>query len=63
MALVPFGKIADRFGRRRIFAAGMGGHALFSLACALAPTGAALIAFRVAQGLAGAMTFATPWPS
>jgi EmrB/QacA subfamily drug resistance transporter len=59
MALVPFGKIADRFGRRRFFAAGMGAHTLFSLACALAPTGEALIGFRVAQGLGGAMTFAT----
>ena len=59
MALVPFGKMADRFGRRRFFAAGMGAHTLFSLACALAPSGGALIAFRVAQGLGGAMTFAT----
>jgi EmrB/QacA subfamily drug resistance transporter len=59
MSLVPFGKAADRFGRRLVFALGMGGHTLFSLACALAPSGAALIGFRVAQGLSGAMTFAT----
>ena len=59
LSLVPFGKAADRFGRRLVFALGMGGHTLFSLACALAPSGAALIGFRVAQGLAGAMTFAT----
>jgi len=59
MALVPFGKIADRFGRRRIFAAGMGAHTLFTLACALAPSGPLLIAFRAAQGIGGAMMFAT----
>ena len=59
LSLVPFGKAADRFGRRLVFALGMGGHTLFSLACALAPSGAALIGFRVAQGLSGAMTFAT----
>jgi EmrB/QacA subfamily drug resistance transporter len=59
MALVPFGRIADLAGRKRIFAVGIGAHTVFSLACALAPTGAALILFRVLQGFGGAMMFAT----
>jgi EmrB/QacA subfamily drug resistance transporter len=59
IALVPFGKLADIHGRKRIHVAGT---ALFSLACGLAglagsvPT---LIVLRVFQGIGVSMVFAT----
>ena len=53
--LVPGGRIADRFGRRRVFLIGMAGFAAASAACAAAPSAEALIAARVAQAAAGAL--------
>ncbi len=47
--------LGDRFGRRRIFAAGIGLFALASAACALAGTADALIAARAAQGAGAAL--------
>src|SRR5215831_12754197 len=47
--------LADRFGRRKLFATGLALFACASAACALAPTAEALIAARTVQGLAGAM--------
>jgi EmrB/QacA subfamily drug resistance transporter len=49
------GSLADLFGERRVFALGVGGFGLVSLACALAPTSGALIACRALQGVAGAL--------
>lgn len=52
--LVPAGKFADRAGHKRVF---LGGSVLFtisSLACALAPTAALLIAFRLVQAVGAA---------
>ncbi|MGW6706810.1 MFS transporter [Streptomyces sp. NPDC054956] len=49
-----FGRIADLFGRRRIFLAGLALLALSSLAGGLATTPEALLAARVLQGLATA---------
>jgi EmrB/QacA subfamily drug resistance transporter len=49
------GAAGDRFGRRRMFLLGVGGFALASLACALAPTLAFLLAARFVQGAAAAM--------
>jgi EmrB/QacA subfamily drug resistance transporter len=51
--LLSAGFLADRFGRKRMLCTG---YALFSLgafACALAPSGGWLIAFRVLQALGG----------
>ncbi len=55
--LLPFGRLADQFGRKRIFLLGMIFLAVTSLACALANSLAALVVFRALQGIASAMVF------
>jgi EmrB/QacA subfamily drug resistance transporter len=47
--------LGDRFGRRRMFATGLGVFTLASAAAALAPSMEALIAARAVQGLGGAL--------
>src|SRR6267378_6851093 len=47
--------LGDRFGRRRMLAVGLGIFTLSSAAAALAPSAAALIAARAAQGIGGAI--------
>ena len=47
--------LGDRFGRRRIFATGIGLFTVASAAAALAPSMDALIAARAVQGLGGAL--------
>jgi EmrB/QacA subfamily drug resistance transporter len=49
------GSIADRVGRARVFKVGLATFTAASLACSLAPSTGWLIAFRVVQGVAGAM--------
>jgi len=49
------GSLSDLFGRKRVFAAGLIGFAVTSLACAAAPTAPVLIAARALQGIAGAL--------
>jgi EmrB/QacA subfamily drug resistance transporter len=53
--LITGGKLGDRFGRKRIFLIGTTGFALASLACGLSGSLTQLVAFRVLQGLFGAM--------
>ncbi|GLI26285.1 MFS transporter [Agromyces rhizosphaerae] len=57
--LLVFGTLADRFGRRRMLLIGITIFALSSVVAALAPTGEALIASRVVQGVGGAMILPT----
>lgn len=57
--LVPFGRIADIKGRKRIFLLGMWVFSIASVLCAAAPSADLLIVFRWMQGLGGAMTFGT----
>lgn len=53
--LLVGGALGDRFGRRRVFAVGVGIFALASLACGAAPTSAWLIGARAVQGVGAAL--------
>src|SRR6266700_3932905 len=53
--LMTAAAVGDRFGRRRVFAVGLGVFAAGSAACALAPGAGALIAARTVQGVGAAM--------
>jgi MFS family permease len=57
--LVPFGKLADMHGRKRVFMLGIAGYALFSFLTPFSPVAAVFIALRAAQGAGGAMIFGT----
>jgi EmrB/QacA subfamily drug resistance transporter len=53
------GTLADRFGRKRIFVAGLAIFTLASLVCGLADSATFLIVGRAVQGVGGAAMFAT----
>ena len=57
--LVPFGRLADIRGRKRIFQIGIVIDAAASILCAVSPSGVWLISFRALQGVGGAMIFGT----
>jgi EmrB/QacA subfamily drug resistance transporter len=57
--IVPFGRVADILGRKKIFVLGVLIFTVSSLASALAPAAGFLIAARFVQGIGGAMLFAT----
>jgi MFS transporter, DHA2 family, methylenomycin A resistance protein len=55
-ALIPTGgALGDHFGRKRIFMSGLLLFTLASVGCALSVSGGMLIAFRVLQGIGGAV--------
>ena len=56
--LLAIGRIGDLFGYRLIFRCGLGWSALALAACALAPSFAALLAGRIAQGIGTALVLA-----
>src|SRR3954451_3770516 len=53
--LLPGGRAADLFGRRRVLLTGLAVFALATLAAGLAPSAATLIAARAAQGVGAAL--------
>lgn len=55
--LMATGTLADRYGRRRVFAITVLAFGLSSLLCGIAPGTAALIAARFLQGMAGGAMF------
>ncbi len=57
--LVPAGRWADAFGRKRAFLIGLGIFVVASTACALAPSVGLLIAARVLQAAGGALMLPT----
>ena len=59
MFLVPFGRLADIYGRKRVFVYGMILFTFSSFLCGFASSGSMLIALRALQGLGAAMIFAT----
>lgn len=59
VSLVPFGRLADIYGRKRIFSFGIVIFTGASFLCAVAFSSAALIVYRVIQGIGSAMIFAT----
>jgi EmrB/QacA subfamily drug resistance transporter len=53
--LILGGALADRYGRRRVFAIGLAGFGATSLLCGVAPTMETLVVARLLQGAAGAL--------
>lgn len=58
-AVLSCGRLADMYGRKRVFAIGSVGFAVSSLLLAVAPDASALIALRGLQGASAAMLYAT----
>ncbi|MBO8152067.1 MAG: MFS transporter [Candidatus Marinimicrobia bacterium] len=59
MFLVPFGKIADIKGRKKIFSCGMLIYTLSSFLSAISTSAVTLVSFRILQGIGSAMIFGT----
>ena len=59
ISLVPFGRLADIYGRKRIYTCGIFLFTLFSFLCTIAASASYLIFFRILQGVGSAMIFAT----
>ena len=55
LGLVTGGRLGDRYGRRRVFFAGMAAFTLASAASGLAPTSGMMVIARLVQGAAAAM--------
>ena len=56
--LLPFGRVADAWGRRRLFIAGMAIFTVCSLAMVFARSYVPLVGLRGGQGLGASMVFA-----
>jgi len=57
--VVPFGRVADIYGRKRIFMCGVLIFAVSSLLLAISASATMLISFRILQGIGGAMVLGT----
>ena len=61
LGVLACGKLADAYGRRPVFAVGMGLFLVASAGCGAARSIEALLAFRVLQGLGAGARFSR-WP-
>ncbi len=59
MFVLFFGRLADMFGRKKIFLIGTASTIVSSIAAAMSTSGEALIFFRLLQGVSAAMLYAT----
>jgi len=59
MFLVPFGRLGDILGRKKIYALGLGVYIAGTTMCGLSTSAVTLLAGRVVQGIGGAMIFGT----
>ena len=59
MFLVPLGRLADIYGRKRVFTYGIFLYTVSSLFLSVAPSAAIVIFLRALQGIGGAMIFGT----
>jgi EmrB/QacA subfamily drug resistance transporter len=57
--LLPFGRLADIHGRKKMFTLGIGIYTLAALLLAFSPSATALIMLRAVQGFGSAMIFGT----
>jgi EmrB/QacA subfamily drug resistance transporter len=57
--LIPAGRVADRYGRKRLFLIGLGGFAVMSALCGAAPNAGVLIAGRALQAIFAALVVPT----
>ncbi|MFE6970701.1 MFS transporter [Isoptericola sp. NPDC057653] len=57
LALIPAGRVGDRFGHTWVFVVGLAGFTLASLWCGLADGPTSLVVARVVQGLFGGIFF------
>lgn len=57
--LIPFGKVADIYGRKKIFTLGIGVFTFSSFLLSVSQSSTEFIAFRVLQGFGSAMIFGT----
>jgi MFS family permease len=60
--LMPAGRLADLYGRRRFFLAGMVVFSVLAFGSAFAPSVPMLLGFRAAQGIGAAMLYACTVP-
>ena len=60
--LIPFGRLGDIYGRKRIFSAGVTLLLISSVLLATSTSSGMMILFRVLQGIASSMIFATSLP-
>ena len=59
MFLVPFGRLADLKGRKKIFLYGIFLYAISSFLISISTSALSLLIFRIVQGFGGAMIFGT----